>query len=106
MLRGNASTAMKFKKCGRMPFLHRSHTPIKRRETEQELVNSRWRPESRGVPVKKIVERVVDAFSPKHSQAASELERTVYDEISDFVAELLAKRADQLARFGNTEPRA
>ena len=38
-----------------------------------------------------------------------EQERRVRDEVSDFVAELLEKRADQLARFGDrrlrgTEP--
>lgn len=55
--------------------------------------------------MKEIVERVWNAFSPKHSQTVSELERTVQDEISDLVAELLSKRADQLARFDKPESR-
>lgn len=56
--------------------------------------------------MKEIVERVVNAFAQKHPQITSELERKVHDGISDFVAELLSKRADQLAKLADKEPRA
>jgi hypothetical protein len=55
--------------------------------------------------MKEIVERVVNAFSQERPKMTAEPERKVQDEISDFVAELLSKRAGQLARFGSTEPR-
>ncbi|MEH2509584.1 hypothetical protein V1291_000938 [Nitrobacteraceae bacterium AZCC 1564] len=56
--------------------------------------------------MKEIIERVVNALSQKSPEVASEQERNVHDEISDFVAELLSKRADQLTRFGRTKSRA
>lgn len=56
--------------------------------------------------MKEIVERVVNTFSQKPPQIASELDRRVHDGISVFVADLLSKRADQIAKFGDKEPRA
>lgn len=56
--------------------------------------------------MKEIIERVVNALSKKSPEMASEQERNVHDEISDFVAELLSKRAGQLARFGRTKSRS
>lgn len=53
--------------------------------------------------MKEVVERVMDAFLEKHSQTTSEKERKIHDEISDFVAELLSKRAGQLSKFGRAE---
>lgn len=59
--------------------------------------------------MKEAVDRVMKAFSQKHNKMTPEQERKVRDEVSDFVAELLAKRVDQLTRFGDTrlhdEPR-
>ena len=54
--------------------------------------------------MKETIERVMKAFSQKHERMTPEQERKVRDEISDFVAELLSKRAGQLAKFGGTEP--
>jgi hypothetical protein len=59
--------------------------------------------------MKEAVDRVMKAFATRHQQMTPEQERMVRDEVSDFVAELLAKRADQLTRFGGirlrrTEP--
>jgi hypothetical protein len=56
--------------------------------------------------MKEIVARVVNALSQKSPEVASDQERNVHDEISDFVAELLSKRAAQLARFGRTKSRS
>jgi hypothetical protein len=56
--------------------------------------------------MKEIVERVVNTFSQKPPQIASELERKLHEGISDFVADLLSKHAGQLAKFGDREPRA
>lgn len=60
--------------------------------------------------VKQTVDRVMKAFAQKHKAMTPEQERRVRDEVSDFVAELLEKRAAQLTKFGNarlreTEPR-
>lgn len=55
--------------------------------------------------MKETVNRVMKAFATKHKQMTPEQERKVRDEVSDFVAELLAKRADQLTRFGDTRLR-
>lgn len=59
--------------------------------------------------MKETVDRVMKAFATRHKAMTPEQERRVRDEVSDFVAELLEKRADQLARFGDrrlrgTEP--
>lgn len=45
------------------------------------------------------------AFAKKHTKMTPEQERRVRDEVSEFVAELLEKRAAQLSRFGDTRPR-
>lgn len=50
------------------------------------------------------VERVMKAFAHKHKGMTPEQERKVRDEVSDFVAELLSKRAGQLTRFADTRP--
>lgn len=55
--------------------------------------------------MKEAVERVMKAFAQKHTGMTPEQERKVRDEVSDFVAELLSKRAAQLTRFGRVEPR-
>ncbi len=55
--------------------------------------------------MKEAVDRVMKAFATKHKAMTPEQERKVRDEVSDFVAELLARRADQLTRFGGVEPR-
>lgn len=57
-----------------------------------------------GNVMKKTVDRVMKAFAKKHQPMTPEQERRVRDEVSDFVAELLEKRASQLTRFG--EPAA
>ncbi|MBB5050567.1 hypothetical protein HNQ36_000515 [Afipia massiliensis] len=49
------------------------------------------------------------AFAQKHQAMTPEQERKVRDEVSEFVAELLEKRAAQLTRFADrrlreTEP--
>ncbi|WP_246658096.1 hypothetical protein [Afipia massiliensis] len=49
------------------------------------------------------------AFAQKHQAMTPEQERKVRDEVSEFVAELLEKRAAQLAKFADrrlreTEP--
>jgi hypothetical protein len=51
--------------------------------------------------MKTAVDRVMKAFSRQHASMTPEQERKVRDEVSDFVAELLAKRANQLTRFGD-----
>lgn len=51
--------------------------------------------------MKEAVDRV---FAMKHKQMTPEQERRVRDEVSDFVAELLEKRAAQLSRFGDAVP--
>jgi len=56
--------------------------------------------------MKEAVDRVMKAFSRKHAHMTAEQERKVRDEVSEFVAELLAKRADQLSRFANAKPSA
>ena len=60
--------------------------------------------------MKQSVDRVMKAFAQKHNAMTPEQERRVRDEVSDFVAELLEKRAAQLTKFGDarlreTEPR-
>ena len=60
--------------------------------------------------MKQNVDRVMKAFAQKHKAMTPEQERRVRNEVSDFVAKLLEKRASQLAKFGNarlreTEPR-
>lgn len=52
--------------------------------------------------MKIAVDRVMKAFSQKHKGMTPEQERRVRDEVSDFVAELLEKRATQLTRFGDS----
>ncbi|HEX7884285.1 MAG TPA: hypothetical protein VF499_16280 [Afipia sp.] len=59
--------------------------------------------------MKEAVERVMKAFSQKHQKMTPEQERRVRDEVSEFVAELLEKRAAQLTKFADdrlrgTEP--
>ncbi len=55
--------------------------------------------------MRQAVDRVMKAFAKRHKQMTPEQERKVRDEVSDFVAELLAKRAAQLTRFGGVEQR-
>lgn len=60
--------------------------------------------------MKEAVARVVKASSRKHKAAKHKAmtlaqERKVRDEVSDFVAELLARRAAQLEKFTRTGPR-
>lgn len=55
--------------------------------------------------MKETVDRVMKAFATNHKEMTPEQERKVRDEVSDFVAELLAKRADQLTRFADTRLR-
>lgn len=60
--------------------------------------------------MKEAVERVMKAFASKHGKMTPDQERRVRDEVSDFVAELLEKRAAQLTRFAEptlreSEPR-
>lgn len=60
--------------------------------------------------MKETVDRVMKAFAKKHREMTPEQERKVRDEVSDFVAELLEKRAAQLTRFAEptlreSEPR-
>ena len=50
-----------------------------------------------------VVDRVMKAFAKKHKQMTPDQERKVRDEVSDFVAELLARRAAQLTRFSRVE---
>jgi len=54
--------------------------------------------------VKQTVDRVMKAFAKKHKEMTPEQERRVRDEVSEFVAELLEKRAAQLTRFGDAGP--
>jgi len=59
--------------------------------------------------MKNAVDRVMKAFWQKNMEMTPEQERRVRDEVSDFVAELLEKRAAQLAKFADrrlreTEP--
>lgn len=56
--------------------------------------------------MKETVERVMKAFAKKHEGMTPEQERKVRDEVSDFVAELLAKRSAQLTRFGGAHRQA
>lgn len=51
--------------------------------------------------MKEVVERVMKAFAQKHKAMTPEQERKVRDEVSEFVAELLEKRAAQLTRFAD-----
>lgn len=55
--------------------------------------------------MKEAVERVMKAFAQRHKQMTPEQERKVRDEVSDFVAELLEKRAAQLTKFEDTRLR-
>ena len=51
--------------------------------------------------MKQTVDRVMKAFAKKHKEMTPDQERRVRDEVSEFVAELLEKRAAQLTRFGS-----
>lgn len=53
-----------------------------------------------------VVDRVMTAFAQTHKKMTPEQERKIRDEVSDFVAELLSKRAGELEKFGRTEPGA
>lgn len=53
--------------------------------------------------MKQVVDRVMKAFAQKHKAMTPEQERKVRDEVSDFVAELLARRAAQLTKFSGVE---
>ncbi|HEX7791098.1 MAG TPA: hypothetical protein VF467_11300 [Afipia sp.] len=53
--------------------------------------------------MEKAVDRVMKAFVQTHARMTPEQERKVRDEVSDFIAELLAKRAAQLTRFSGSE---
>lgn len=55
--------------------------------------------------MKEAVERVMKAFWQRHKEMTPEQERKVRDEVSDFVAELLEKRAAQLTKFRDTRLR-
>jgi hypothetical protein len=55
--------------------------------------------------MKEAVDRVMKAFAKKHTKMTPEQERRVRDEVSDFVAELLEKRAAQLTKFSNPPSR-
>lgn len=55
--------------------------------------------------MKQSVDRVMKAFAKKHPGLTPAQERRVRDEVSEFIAELLEKRAAQLSRFGNTATR-
>lgn len=55
--------------------------------------------------MKQTVDRVMKAFVQKHKAMTPEQERRVRDEVSDFVAKLLEKRASQLTKFGNARLR-
>lgn len=55
--------------------------------------------------MKEAVERVMKAFAQRHKAMTPEQERKVRDEVSDFVAELLERRAAQLTRYGDTRLR-
>jgi hypothetical protein len=58
--------------------------------------------------MKQAVDRVMKAFAQKqqkHKAMTPDQERRVRDEVSDFVAELLARRAAQLTRFSGVERR-
>lgn len=59
-----------------------------------------------GFVMKQAVDRVMKAFSQKHSAMTPDQERRVRDEVSDFIAELLQKRATQLTKFGGTRSSA
>lgn len=56
-----------------------------------------------GRAMEKAVDRVMKAFVQTHAKMTPEQERKVRDEVSDFIAELLAKRAAQFARFGGSQ---
>ncbi len=63
-----------------------------------------------GCVMKEAVDRVMKAFAQKHNAMTPDQERRVRDEVSDFIAELLEKRATQLTKFsgvrsGAAEPR-
>ena len=53
--------------------------------------------------MKQTVDRVMKAFAKKHKEMTPEQERRVRDEVSEFIAELLEKRAAQLTRFGEAD---
>lgn len=55
--------------------------------------------------MKETVERVMAAFAQKHKTMTPEQERRIHDEVSEFIAELLEKRAAQLTRFRDTRVR-
>jgi hypothetical protein len=52
-----------------------------------------------------VIDRVMTAFAQTHKKMTTEQERKIRDEVSDFVAELLSRRAGELEKFGKTEPR-
>lgn len=55
--------------------------------------------------MKEAVERVMKAFAQKHTQMTPDQERKVRAEVSEFVAELLEKRAAQLTKFRDAKLR-
>lgn len=55
--------------------------------------------------MKQSVDRVMKAFTKKHKNMTLEQERRVRGEVSEFIAELLEKRAAQLTRFGDAAAR-
>lgn len=55
--------------------------------------------------MKETVERVMAAFAQKHKTMTPEQERRIHDEVSEFIAELLEKRAAQLTRFRDARMR-
>ena len=55
--------------------------------------------------MRQSVDRVMKAFAKKHQEMTPDQERRVRDEVSEFIAELLEKRAAQLTRFGDTAAR-
>lgn len=71
---------------------------------EERNSHRRVYPEMRCVMIT-AVDRVMKAFATKHKAMTPEQERKVRDEVSEFVAELLARRADQLEKFSRIEPR-
>lgn len=56
--------------------------------------------------MKAAVDRVMKAFAQKHTGMTPDQERRVRDEVSEFIAELLEKRAAQLTKFGGVREQA
>lgn len=55
--------------------------------------------------MKETVDRVMKAFAQKHEGMTADQERRVRDEVSEFIAELLEKRAAQLTKFSGAGSR-